>query len=179
MLPKPSLPFYRGCPTCTCNLRLIITAKLQRKKLIVWGIGAAVLLLALILGIGWLGAGPAASTIAAMTGQNGGDNQSRVAYLESFGWTVKEEPLSIEELSVPQQWNDSYTQYLELQKSQGFDLEPYKGKRIRRYTYEITNYPTGETGVQAGLLVYRNTIIGGDVLSSQLDGFIHGLNRPA
>ena len=158
---------------------MIVTAKVQRKKLIVWGVGAALLILMLILAIGWLGAGPAADAIAAITGQNGGDNESRAAYLRSFGWEIKEEPISVEELSIPQEFTDAYAQYLALQKSQGFDLEQYRGRRIKRYTYEITNYPTGETGVQAGLLVYSGTIIGGDVLSSQLDGFIHGLEMPS
>ena len=62
---------------------------------------------------------------------------------------------------------------------QGFDLTDYCGKRVKRYTYEITNYPTGERGIQAGLLVYKSTVIGGDVLSAQLGGFIHGLEMPA
>ena len=46
------------------------------------------------------------------------------------------------------------------------------------YTYEITNYPTGETGILANLLIYKNTVIGGEVLSPQLDGFLHGLAMP-
>ena len=88
------------------------------------------------------------------------------------------EPISVEELVIPEEFDDTYTQYLELQSSQGFDLEKYAGKRVKRYTYAITNYPTGEEGVQAGLLIYKNTVIGGDVLSSQLGGFIHGLELP-
>lgn len=31
---------------------------------------------------------------------------------------------------------------------------------MKRYTYEITNYPTGETGILANLLIYKNTVIG-------------------
>ena len=73
---------------------------------------------------------------------------------------------------------DTYTQYLDLQAQQGFDLTKYRGKRVKRYTYAVTNYPTGESGVQAGLLLYRNTVIGGDVLSNALGGFIHGLTMP-
>ena len=49
---------------------------------------------------------------------------------------------------------------------------------MERYTYEITNYPTGETGILANLLIYKNTVIGGEVLSPQLDGFLHGLAMP-
>jgi hypothetical protein len=47
-----------------------------------------------------------------------------------------------------------------------------------RYTYEITNYPTGETGVQASLLVYKNAVIGGEVLSAKQNGFVHSLKMP-
>lgn len=52
------------------------------------------------------------------------------------------------------------------------------GKRVKRYTYEITNYPTGEAGVQVALLVYRSTVIGGEVLSPTTGGFLHGLAKP-
>ena len=54
----------------------------------------------------------------------------------------------------------------------------YAGKRVKRYTYEIYNYPSGEAGVQANLLVYRNTVFGGEVLSPLLNGFLHGLAMP-
>ena len=87
--------------------------------------------------------------------------------------------IAVEELIIPEQFDETYSQYLELQASQGFDLTDYCGKRVKRYTYEITNYPTGESGIQAGLLVYKSTVIGGDVLSAQLGGFIHGLEMPA
>ena len=157
---------------------LIVTAKIQRQKIILFGLAAALVLGALTLALGWLGAGPAASALAALTGRNAADNESRVAYLRDLGWEVTEQPVSVEELSVPEEFDETYQQYLALQQSQGFDLEPYRGKRIRRYAYEILNYPTGETGVQAGLLVYADTVIGGEVLSSQLDGFIHGLEMP-
>ena len=67
---------------------------------------------------------------------------------------------------------------IDLQRQQGFDLERYAGKRAKRYTYEILNYPSGETGVQANLLLYKTTVIGGEVLSPRLDGFLHGLSMP-
>ena len=58
-------------------------------------------------------------------------------------------------------------------------MKKYAGKRLKRYTYEITNYPTGESGVQVNLLIYKNTVVGGEVLSAQLDGFLHGLTPPS
>ena len=101
-----------------------------------------------------------------------------MAYLESYGWAVSAQPIAVEELIIPEAFDETYSQYLELQAGQGFDLTDYCGKRVKRYTYEITNYPTGEAGIQAGLLIYKNTVIGGDVLSPQLGGFIHGLEMP-
>ena len=51
--------------------------------------------------------------------------------------------------------DDSYQEYLALQADQGFDLEKYAGKRVKRYTYEVLNYPTGESGVQVNLLLCK------------------------
>ena len=43
-----------------------------------------------------------------------------------------------------------------------------------RYTYKITNYGEGEDTVYANILVYRDKVIGGDICSANVDGFIHG-----
>ena len=106
-------------------------------------------------------------------------NKDRIEYLNTYGWQVSEEPLATQELLIPEKLDDeSYTEYVDFQMKQGFDLKKYAGKRVKRYTYEVLNYPTGEIGVQANLLVYKNTVIGGDVLSPQLNGFLHGLSMP-
>ncbi len=97
--------------------------------------------------------------------------------LQSYGWEVSQEPLATQELLVPVKFDES-DDYLALQTEQGFDLSKYAGKRVKRYTYEVLNYPTGETGVQADLLIYNNVVIGGEVLSPRLDGFLHGLSLP-
>lgn len=118
--------------------------------------------------------GVAAATVSAKVSTN----EDRITYLEGNGWRVTTEPLAVEELLIPDEFDETYTEYLALQQSQGFDLTKYCGKRIKRFTYEITNYPTGEAGVQASLLIYKNQVIGGEVLSPRLDGFIHGLTMP-
>ena len=91
---------------------------------------------------------------------------------------LADQVVATEELLIPKEMDASYDDYLALQSGQGFDLSKYAGKRVKRYTYEITNYPTGETGILANLLIYKNTVIGGEVLSPQLDGFLHGLAMP-
>ena len=91
---------------------------------------------------------------------------------------MADEPLAVQELLIPEKMDESYQDYLSLQSQQGFSLEKQAGKRVKRYTYEVRNYPSGERGVQANLLIYRNTVIAGEVLSPRLDGFLHGLEMP-
>ena len=160
---------------------LIMTAKLPRRKL-AFSVAAAALVCCAALALN-LGGGAFQAASASGSGlpspKGVKSNEDRVAYLEGYGWQVLEEPLATEELLIPEEMDESYDDYLALQASQGFDLEQYAGRRVKRYTYEITNYPTGEAGVQANLMLYRNTVIGGEVLSPQMDGFLHGLSMPA
>ena len=154
---------------------LIVTAKLPRRKL-AFGAAAAALLCCAALVLNLVPAGYRAAAPANIPSSRGiRTNTDRVAYLNGCGWQVTEEPLAVEEIRIPEEMDESYRRYLELQAAQGFDLERYAGRRIRRYTYEVTNYPTGESGVQANLMLYRTTVVGGEVLSPRMDGFVHGL----
>lgn len=157
---------------------LIITAKVPRRKL-AFGAALAALACCCTLGLN-LGNNTAREVTAPATPSVKGvkTNEDRIDFLASFGWEVAEDPVATQELLIPQELDDSYGEYLALQEEQGFDLEKLAGKRVKRYTYEVTNYPTGETGVQANLLIRNNTVVGGEVLSPQLDGFLHGLSMP-
>jgi hypothetical protein len=155
----------------------IFTAKLQRKKILLGAVGAVALCAAAASLFSMFPSFTAASSTLPNP-KKIRTAEDRVAYLEEYGWLINPTPLAVEELLIPQEFDSSYDDYLALQSSQGFDLTKYQGKKVKRYTYEILNYPTGETGVQAGILMYRNTIIGGEVLSPQLNGFIHGLSMP-
>lgn len=159
---------------------LIMTAKIPRRKLALWALAAAALCCcALLVNVDALRTVHGMETAATVSPKNIKTNEDRVAYLSEYGWQVKPEPLATQELIIPKDFDESYNDYLTLQSEQGFDLTKYAGKRVKRYTYEITNYPTGESGVQVNLLVYKKTVVGGEVLSAQLDGFLHGLIMPA
>ncbi|MBQ8800956.1 MAG: DUF4830 domain-containing protein [Clostridium sp.] len=160
---------------------LIVTAKLPRRTLALGGILAALALCVGTLLPSFSAAVPAAGEPAALSAPSPKkirSNEDRVEYLSAYGWEVSPEPITTQELLIPEEMDESYTEYLSLQSQQGFDLAKYAGKRLKRYTYEIYNYPSGETGVQANLLLYRNTVVGGEVLSPQLNGFMHGLAMP-
>ena len=158
---------------------LILTAKVPRRKLRRGAALAAALCctLAVFLTMSRTGSSPVSAS-ARPDPRGVKSAEDRVAYLEAWGWQVKSQPLSVQELVIPEELDDSYQEYLTMQQEQGFDLSRYGGKRVKRYTYQVTNYPTGEEGVQANLLVCRGAVVGGEILSPRLDGFLHGLEYP-
>ena len=104
-------------------------------------------------------------------------NEDRVNFLSQFGWQVKSEPVESAEITIPEEFDKVFTGYNEIQKRQGLDLSRYKNKNVTRYTYEITNYNGEEGKVYANVIVYRNKVIGGDVCSANVNGFIHGFEK--
>ncbi|MBR1779459.1 MAG: DUF4830 domain-containing protein [Clostridia bacterium] len=105
-------------------------------------------------------------------------NEDRVKFLSAFGWEVNPEPLEIVDVTIPEVFNDTYENYNTIQKNQGLDLSKYKGKKCTRFTYQILNHKDSPRGTRANILVIKNTIIGGDICSVELDGFMHGFANP-
>ena len=151
----------------------IWTAKIDRRKI---GLGALAVLLvgAVVCGcLVFAGRDAVASAAVGPKGIKTADD--RRAYLETYGWQVSADAVSVEELQFPKEFGPEYDEYLQLQSGQGFDLTKYGGKRVKRYTYDVKNYPTGATDAQAHLLLYRDTVVGGEVLG---EGFFQGLTMP-
>lgn len=95
-------------------------------------------------------------------------------FLQSLKWEIKPDSMTSEEVTIPSDFNEIYTEYNDLQKSQGLDLSKYKRKTVMRYTYEISNFKDWDGIVYATVLVYRDKIIGGDICSADANGFICG-----
>ncbi|MBQ8533396.1 MAG: DUF4830 domain-containing protein [Clostridia bacterium] len=108
----------------------------------------------------------------------GSTAQDRIVFLNGYGWKLGEETESIQ-VVIPSVFNDVYKKYNDIQISEGYDLTPYMGKICTRYTYEVLNYPDGIDGVYANLLVYEGKIIGGDICTYAIDGFMHGFSGDA
>ncbi len=109
------------------------------------------------------------------------DASERVAFFAQFGWEINEDPVEVKEIIIPEEFDETYTEYNLIQKQQNLDLEKYKGARVKMWSYEITNYPgyTASDGLIRGtLLIYDDIVIGGDVSCVSLDGFMHGFNYP-
>lgn len=105
--------------------------------------------------------------------------EERIAFLSQFGYEVTQDPLKVEEIIIPEEFDETYTQYNEIQKTQNFDLEKYKGCRVKKWTYEVTNYKGYESSdgiIEANLLIYNSLVIGADIQCLEQDGFIKALN---
>ena len=100
--------------------------------------------------------------------------EDRRALLAQFGWETGEEAVEVAEITLPSEFDAVMTEYNELQRRQGLDLDKYRRKTVTRYTYEVTNYPDYPGKVYASILVYRGKVIGGDVCTAELNGFMHG-----
>lgn len=101
----------------------------------------------------------------------------RQSFLKDMGWEVSEEYDECKAVTIPKEFNEVYEKYNKLQKQQGFDLEDYKGKTAEVYTYTVKNYGDKKQEVRANLIVCEGQLIGGDVCSAELDGFMQGLRK--
>lgn len=158
----------------------IFTAKLSKRKLAlaVVGIGALLCAIIILLSSGKNAAKTSATASGRPSGKNILTNEDRVSFLKEYEWEVDEQPVEFEEVLIPSEFDEVFTAYNDLQKTQGYDLLKYKGKRVMRYSFNVKNYPNVKENVRANILIYKNTVIGGDVCSVNLDGFMHGLEKP-
>lgn len=115
--------------------------------------------------------------LAVSVALNEDSDMGRAEFLAEYGWEISTVPIEVVQVTIPTEFNAVYTQYNDLQRAQGFDLEGYRGKRVTRYTYSILNYPQEVNGVRANLLIYKGKVIGGDICTVALDGFMHGFER--
>ena len=100
-----------------------------------------------------------------------------VNFLSQFGWTVNGENAESEQVIIPAEFDKVFAAYNEIQRAQGLDLSKYKKKELTRYTFEVTNYDDYDGKVYANVLVYRNRVVGGDICSADVSGFVHGFEK--
>ncbi len=98
-------------------------------------------------------------------------------FLSQFGWTVDAANAETRKVTIPAEFDKVFSSYNELQRAQGLDLSKYKKKELTRYTFEVTNYDGYEGKVFANVLVYRNKVVGGDLCSADVSGFVHGFEK--
>lgn len=97
-------------------------------------------------------------------------------YVQRLGWVIDEKPLEKVGVDLPPEFDNVYKEYNKIQKLAGFDLTDYMGKSVMRYTFSVKNFE-GVEGVRANVLVYRGKIIGGDIMTVAIDGFMIPLKK--
>lgn len=101
-------------------------------------------------------------------------NNMNVEYAQNLGWKINPSPVSITHLVIPNEFDAVFETYNALQKKSGFDLSPFRGKRVSRYTYEVENHiHSQDSNVFLGILVFENRIIAGEISSTDITGFMH------
>lgn len=99
-------------------------------------------------------------------------NADRLIFIKNLGFTVLTDKPETKTVNIPEVFYDVYNNYNVLQQSAGYDLSLYKGCEVTIYTYNI-NPPSGYNGeCVINLIVYKDKIIGGDISSSALGGFM-------
>lgn len=97
-------------------------------------------------------------------------------FISEIGIEVKTPALKCADVDIPRVFDSVYKKYNDIQKQQGFNLEKYRGKTLRRYTFEVLNYPTPEESgngkAYLTLFTYKNKIVGGDISSRDFGGFV-------
>ena len=149
---------------------LIMTTKVDKRKLLI----AAVAVVAAIALLAALGGGDSAPTASMSTAPAADTNDARVKFLTDLGWEVTPSPTESGEIRIPKAGDEVFDRYNELQKSQGYDLNKYAGKKVMRYVYQINNFPDAKEPVYATVLVYKDRIIGGDITDTTPGGRVQG-----
>lgn len=156
----------------------VVSLSGKKFKRVFFLFGGIFLALTVLLGI--LFAGDKVSNIA-VDGRNLtliSNSEDVLSFISSLGWEVDENPMEVREVVIPEVFDDVYSNYNDIQRSQGFDLQKYAGRRVKRWTYVIRNYPETKPEddfIRINILVCDEKIIGGDVCSIKLDGFMHGV----
>ena len=142
----------------------VVSMKTTRPRLAAYGVvlGLLVLVTALLAGRGETR--PAAAAKSA----------DPVAFLAQLGYEVEPQWIDLREITIPSEFDETFSAYNEIQKQTGFDLSPYRGQRVKMVVYRLRDHPTGK-GALATVYLHRDRVIAGDISAAQQGGFCHGL----
>ena len=104
-------------------------------------------------------------------------NSDRIEFIEKCGYTVLSEDATEKTVNIPEKFYDVYENYNTLQKAAGYDLSLYKGCKVKIYSYSITPPQNYSGDCLINLIVYNDRVIGGDVSSTALGGFMLPLKQ--
>ena len=151
--------------------RMFIVSMKTTRSHIMGAVVVSALLLTTVVSLCWK---PGTGTMAQPQPVSASQEDGRRAYLQELGYEPDAAEPQVREILIPAEFDEAFSAYNALQQACGMDLTDYRGKRVKCWTYKVTNYP-GEDTVVANLYVYKDKVVGGDISSTAQDGFSHGL----
>ena len=109
------------------------------------------------------------------TGDDVSTPEGREAFLNGLGWEIDTESEDRRKVQLPMELEGMLADYNEMQLQQGYDLSRHLGETCMQYSYVVTNYPDKSQTVLATLYVQGQRVIAGDIHSTAMNGFLHGL----
>lgn len=101
--------------------------------------------------------------------------EGRCAYLASLGYRADPASEELREVRLPETFDALLEDYNALQLAQGWDLRAARGKPCLCCSYDLVGYPGRDGRVIATLYLFRGRVIGGDVHTAAVDGFMRPL----
>lgn len=157
---------------------VVSVSKNRLKKSIITASIVIALSVSLVLILNCLGS-VKSSNVSAEISLNATSEEEILKFISYFGWEVDSQPAEVRDVIIPETFDEVYSDYNEIQLGQGFNLKKYAGQRVKRWTYIVRNYPDTapeDDYIRINILVSDDVVIGGDVCSVKLDGFMHGFS---
>lgn len=144
--------------------------KLTKKRAVIIILIAAALMLAAVMLRSSPGCSFGVSELINVTSAEG-----RIKYLSKLGWEADVSTEECKYVLIPKEFEGVMLSYSKLQTEQGYDFASFGGLECKQYTYVVTNYPAPDETVYATLYIKGGRVIGGDIHSASIDGFMHTL----
>jgi hypothetical protein len=151
----------------------VYSFKASKRQIISMILCVVMLIAVLVVAIMWPLGDVSAETYKPV---GGGSDEERIAFLTGLGYEIDSQSSKVKEILIPDEFDEVFDRYNKIQQEVGMDLKPYHGKRVKLWTYRVLNI-SSQGEVHANLIIYKNKIVGGDISSTALDGFMHGLKK--
>ena len=103
--------------------------------------------------------------------------EGRQMFLSELGWEIDLSTETHKSVMIPDTLEGVMEDYNNMQLKQGYDLSGHLGEKCEQYTYLLTNYPDSSEKVLVTIYIQGRDIIAGDIHTSSIDGFMHGIKR--
>ena len=96
------------------------------------------------------------------------------AVMHELGAVVPESSIIVRNVTIPEEFDDVYSAYNELQKECGLDLYPCRGREALLYCGRVCA-ASGNDAYVMTLVVCGNRLVGGDISDEKAGGNTHSL----